>query len=53
MVVDHPQDQINGEISEPVGTRSSLRKESPQSALISKFKPKNINEDIVDESWLE
>lgn len=34
-------------------TRSSFKKESCESAQISKIDPNNINETIVDESWVE
>ncbi|RVW19280.1 Retrovirus-related Pol polyprotein from transposon RE1 [Vitis vinifera] len=51
-VINHPQDQIIGNPSSGVITRSSLRNICNNLAFISQIKPKNIKDAIVDENWM-
>ncbi|RVW62830.1 putative mitochondrial protein [Vitis vinifera] len=51
-VINHPQDQIIGNPSSGVRTRSSLRNICNNLAFISQIEPKNIKDAIVDEDWM-
>ena len=51
-VINHPQDQIIGNPSSGVRTRSSLRNICNNLAFISQIEPKNINDALVDENWM-
>ena len=51
-VINHPQDQIIGNLSSRVRTRSSLRNICNNLAFISQIEPKNIKYAIVDENWM-
>ncbi|KAL6337946.1 hypothetical protein AAG906_005411 [Vitis piasezkii] len=51
-VINHPQDQIIGNPSSGVRTRSSLRNICNNLAFISQIEPKNIKDAIVDENWM-
>ena len=50
-VINHPQDQIIGNPSVGVRTRSSLRNICNNLAFISQIESKNIN-DGLDENWM-
>ena len=52
IVTNHPQDQIIGNPSIGVTTRSSLRNICNNLAFISQIGPKNLNDSIVDENWV-
>ena len=49
---DHPVEQILGEPSQGVSTRSSLRNICNHTAFLSQIEPKNIDESLLDESWI-
>ena len=51
-VINHPQDQIIGNPSIGVRTRSSLRNICNNLAFISQIEPKNINDALDDENWM-
>ena len=51
-VINHPHDQIIGNPSSGVRTRSSLRNICNNLAFISQIEPKNINDDLDDENWM-
>ena len=51
-VINHPQDQIIGNPSSGVRTRSSLRNVCNNLAFISQIEPKNINDILNDENWM-
>ena len=51
-VINHPQDQIIGNPSNGVRTRSSLRNICNNLAFISQIEPKNINDALDDENWM-
>ena len=51
-VINHPQDQIIGNPSSEVRTRSSLKNICNNFAFISQIEPKNINDVLVDENWM-
>ena len=51
-VTNHPQDEIIGNPSSGVRTRSSLRNICNNLAFISQIKPKNINDALDDENWM-
>ena len=51
-VINHPQDQIIGNPSSEVRTRSSLRNICNNLTFISQIEPKNINDALVDENWM-
>jgi len=51
MVGDHPIDQIIGSTTDGVRTRLSF--EDNNMAMISQMEPKSINEEIIDDSWVE
>ena len=51
-VINHPQDQIIGNPSSGVRTRSSLRNICNNLAFISQIEPKNIKDALVDENWM-
>ena len=51
-VINHPQDQIIGNPSSGVRTRSSLRNFCNNFAFISQIEPKNIKYALVDENWM-
>ena len=51
-VTNHPQDQIRGNPSIGVRTRSSLRNICNNLAFISQIEPKKLNDDIIDENWV-
>ena len=51
-VTNHPIDQILGEPSSKVMTRSLLRNVCNNVAFVSQYEPKNINEAEQDESWM-
>ena len=51
-VINHTQDQIIGNPSNGVRTRSSLRNICNDLALISQIKPKNTNDALDDENWM-
>jgi hypothetical protein len=52
IVKDHPIDQILGDPSQGVNTRSSLRNVCNNMAFVSEIEPKNIEEAETDECWL-
>jgi hypothetical protein len=52
IVKDHPIDQILGDPSQGVNTRSSLRNVCNNMAFVSEIEPKNIEEAETDEFWL-
>ena len=49
---NHPLDQIIGELSNRVQTRSSLRNLS-NLVFLSQTEPKNIDEALNDEFWIQ
>ena len=49
---NHPQDQIIGNPSSGVRTRSSLRNIFNNLTFISQIEPKNIKDVLVDENWM-
>ena len=49
---DHPIDQVIGDISKGVTTRSNLRNICNYLAFVSQIEPKTISEAILDENWL-
>ena len=49
-VINHPQDQITGNPSSGVRTKSSLRNIYNNLAFISQIEPKNINDVLDDEN---
>ena len=49
---NHPQDQIIGNPSIGVKTRSSLRNIFNNLAFVSQIEPKKLNDAIVDENWV-
>lgn len=51
-VKDHPIDQILGDPSQGVNTRSSLRNVCNNMAFVLEIEPKNIEEAETDEFWL-
>jgi len=51
MVGDHPTDQIIGSTIDGVRTRLSFQDNNM--AMISQMEPKSINEEIIDDSWVE
>ena len=51
-VTSHPQDQIIGNPSIGVRTRSSLRNICNNLAFISQIEPKKLNDAIIDENWV-
>ena len=51
-VINHPQDQIIGNSSSGVRTRSFLRNICNNLVFISQIEPKNINDALVDENWM-
>ena len=51
-VKDHPVEQILGEPSQGVSTRSSLRNICNHTAFLSQIEPKNIDDALLDESWI-
>ena len=51
-VTNHPQDQIIGNPSIGVRTRSSLRNICNNLAFIYQIKPKKLNDAIIDENWV-
>ena len=51
-VINHPQDQIIGNLSSGVRTRSSLRNICNNLAFISQIEPKNISDALDDENWM-
>jgi hypothetical protein len=52
IVKDHPIDQILGDPSHGVNTRSSLRNVCNNMAFVSEIEPENIEEAETDECWL-
>ena len=50
-VVHHPQDQILGDKSDRVRTRSAFRDQVTY-AFVSEIEPKNIEEALVDNDWI-
>jgi hypothetical protein len=52
IVKNHPIDQILGDPSQGVNTRSSLRNVCNNMAFVSEIEPKNIEEAETDEFWL-
>ena len=48
----HSQDQIIGNPSSEVRTRSSLRNICNNPTFISQIEPININDALVDENWM-
>ena len=51
-VINHPQDQVIGNPSSGVRSRSPLRNICNNLAFISQIEPKNIKDAIVDENWM-
>ena len=51
-VINHPQDQIIGNPSNGLRTRSSLRNICNNLAFISQIEPKNINDALDYENWM-
>ena len=49
---DHPIDQIVGDMTQGVRTRSYFRDHTSQIALISQFEPKSIDEALIDLDWI-
>src|SRR3954471_11243923 len=52
-VTDHPHEQIIGDTSDQVRTRNFFKDNSNNMAMISQVEPKNINDALKDESWME
>src|SRR3954468_11331563 len=52
-VTDHPHEQIIGDTSDQVRTRNFFKNNSNNMAMISQVEPKNINDALKDESWME
>ena len=50
--MSHPKNQILGNPSSGLRTRSSIRNICNNLALIFQIEPKNINNAIVDENWM-
>ena len=50
-VNNHPQDQIIGDLTKEVKTRSSF-KDLFSYALVSKIEPKTIDEALIDNEWI-
>ena len=50
--INHPLDQIIGNPSSGVRTKSSLRSICNNLAFISQIEPKNINDILNDENWM-
>jgi len=50
LIKNHPADVIIGDPNEGVTTRSKVRDEM---TMISQIEPKNVNEALEDESWIE
>ena len=51
-VINHPHDQIIGNPSSGVRTRSSLRNICNNLAFTYQIEPKIINDALVDENWM-
>ena len=51
-VINHPQDQIIGNLSNEVRTRSSLRNICNNVTFIYQIEPKNINDVLDDENQM-
>ena len=51
-VINHPQDQIIGNPSSGVRTRSSLRNICNNLVFITEIELKNINDALDDENWM-
>ena len=51
-VINHPQNQIIGNPSSGLRTRSFLRNICNNLAFISQIEPKNIKDALVDENWM-
>ena len=51
-VINHSQDQIIGNPSNGVRTRSSLRNICNNLAFISQIEPKNLKDALIDENWM-
>ena len=49
---DHPIDNILGDISKGVMTRSKIRNFYHHFAFVSQVEPKNAKEALIDEFWL-
>jgi len=50
LIKNHPADAIIGDPNDGVTTRSKVK---DQTAMISQIEPKNVNEALEDESWIE
>ena len=50
--VNHPLDQVVGDITQGVRTRSYFRNEGSQVALISQIEPKTIDDALFDPDWI-
>ena len=50
LIKNHPANAIIGDPNEGVTTRSKVK---DQTAMISQIEPKNVNEALEDESWIE
>ena len=49
---DHPPEQIIGDTSDGIRTRRSFINNDENMTMISHIKPKNIQEEICEESWV-
>ena len=50
--LNHPLDQVIGDVTEPMKTRRQVRNEVNYLCYTSSFEPKNMKETLTDEYWI-
>ena len=50
--LNHPLDQVIGDVSEPMKTRRQVRNEANHVCYTSSFEPKNVKEALTDKIWI-
>ena len=50
--LNHPLDQVIGDVTEPMKTRRQVRNEVNYLCYTSSLEPKNVKEALTDEHWI-
>ena len=49
---NHPLSQVIGDVNGPIKTRRQIQSEVSFTCYTSSFEPKNVNEALLDDSWM-
>ena len=52
VIKDHPLNKVIGDVGAPLKTRKQVQDEVNFLCYVSSLEPKNINEALIDDSWI-